>query len=196
MAEQHTQHTRFKRWASRLPPNTAHLVEGVESRIAPILKAAGFSEAVAYGKDRKGWVGANVLAFQIRNGTEWPTAEIFFSPDGRPWFRIELACLGDGLSDREGKTYSREQAVLHDAREYFHVVKDQGTVSSLFSQFGYHWWSLMPTRKLDAELALAERALTSALQLFLQGPAAIGRPAGGTPEGHVAKNLYLLRMPG
>jgi hypothetical protein len=193
MAEQHT---RFKRWATRLPAHAAYLAEQLESRIAPILEAQGFSEAVAYGKDRKGRVGSNVLPYQIRSGAEWPTAELFFSPDGKPWFRIELAWLGDGLSDREGKSFSREQAVLHDAREFFQVVKDQGTVSSLFSQFGYHWWTLMPMRKLDAELATAERALASALQTFLQGSAAIGRPAGGAPEGYVAKNLYLQRTPG
>ena len=190
------QHTRFKRWATRLPPSTTYLVEQVESRITRILKAKGFAEAAGYGKDRKGRVGANVLPFQIRSGADWPTAEIFFSPGGKPWLRIELAWLGDGVSDRDGNSFSRERAVLHDACEYFQVVKDQGTVSSLFSQFGYHWWSLMPTRKLDAELALAEQALTSALPTFLQAPAAIGPSAGGAPKGYVAKNLYVQRTPG
>jgi len=192
MAEQHA---RFKRWSSRLPAHTAYLVERVEQKIVPILRAYGFSAALSYGSNRKGQVGANVLPFQIRGGAKWPTAEIFFSPDGKPWFRIELAWLQDGQTDREGNAWSCEQAVLKDAREYFEVAKDEGTVSSLFSQFGYHWWSLMPQRKLDTEVAAAERALSSALQDFLQDSAAIVRPRDGAAEGYVAKNLLLQRLP-
>ena len=190
------QHTRFERWASRLPEHAAYLFGQVQLKVVPVLRASGFSEAFpSYGKAREGLLRISAVPFQIRGGAEWPTAEIFFSPDGKPWFRIELAWLRDGLTDRDGRTWPLEQCVLHDAREYFEVAKDRGTVSSLFSQFGYHWWALMPRRKLDTEVAMAVRALSSALPIFFQGPAGIGQAAICSTDGYVANNLVRRRLP-
>lgn len=161
----------------------------------PLLKSYGFAEALSYGAGREGDVGSNVLPFQVSSGSDWPTAEIFFSPDRKPWFRIELAWLQNAQIGREASAPLRGQTLIQDAREYFQVAKDQGTVSSLFSQFGYHWWSLMPLRKLNAEVALAEKALPSALQMFLSRPTTTQLFTGDVAGGYVSKNLLFLRLP-
>jgi hypothetical protein len=135
------------------------------------------------------------MAFQICVGAEWPTAEIYFSPDGKPWFRIELAWLRSGLADHEARVWPLEQCVLHDAPEYFVVAKDKGSVSSLFSQFGYHWWALMPRRKLDSEVAAAASALSKALPLFLQRDGVLGLGAIGIKGGYVTNNLIRSSLP-
>jgi hypothetical protein len=190
------QFKRFARWERRLSSRSKYLISRVKLDILPIIRDEGFVEAHDYAEGRQFQLGANILPFQVRRDDRWPTIEIFFSPGGEPWFRIELGTIEPSNWSVDGTRVPREASTLLNVPTYFEIVKDRGTTKSLFGQFGYHWFAIRPTHKIDAEVDYARRALVSGLASFWKLSGAPVSNLSSTAFQYVDKNLAVQRRPG
>lgn len=179
---------KFERWSSRLPATTFHLIQMVQHKLVPLILERGFISVENYGSGGGSQqVGANVLPFQKRSGDMWPTMEIAFCSTGRPWFSLRFGWVADGFLRYDGSRLTKQQATLTDAPVYFALAKDIGTVSSLYMQYGYNWWALLPHKKLVSELKKAKYALPAALDMLEEG---MPNETPAREEGYITKCIY------
>lgn len=187
-----SQRKKFERWSGKATEITRYLIQMVQRELVPPIIERGFVWVEDYGLEGKArQVGGSVIPFQIRSGDMWPTLEILFSSTGRPWFSVRFGWVQDGFLLYDGTCLTKQQATLTDAPLHYALAKDKGTVSSLFMQFGYHWWTPFPRKVLASEVAYAKRVLPAALDM-LAGPLPTSTNRG---EGYIAKNIYRVANP-
>lgn len=187
-----SQRKKFDRWSTTVPATTQCLIQLVRDEVVPQITQYGFDWIADYAEGKAGQVGANVIPLQIRAGDAWPTVEIFFSPKGRPWFRIQFGWVCDGFKRHDESVLTRQQATLTDAPIRYILAKDQGAVSSLFTQFGYNWWVPFPRKKLTSEVNYANRVLSCAIEMLREPMPPAPK---GASDGYISKNIYMSVNP-
>lgn len=187
-----SQRTKFEHWSKGLPENTRYLIDLVQERILPAFLDKGFFWVDDYAEGKASEVGANEIPLQVQSSDSWPTIQIFFAPNSRPWFRLDFGLITDACYRYDGKLLSKKKATLSYAPARFSLAKDQGSVSSLFTQFGYHWFSFFPKRKLSSEVESASKALGCVFEFFEKG---IADPWPNIKDGYVSKNIYKQFRP-
>jgi hypothetical protein len=157
---------RFIRWRNLLPENTNYLIDQVLLHIVPEFEKRGFIWYPDYAGGDAEEISASNIPLQNREGTDWPTVQIDFKKD-RPEFGFYFAVLPPTCQRWDGKTIPQEKGIVMYAPVWFSLCK--GKHKNLDCQFGYHWFSLFPKRRLDAEIDEAISLLPVIFDLFDKG---------------------------
>ena len=157
---------RFEKWRARIPANTRYLVDQVLSQMLPEFEARGFKWHSDYAGGDMNEVAATTLPLQIRDGNEWPTVQICFAARTRPWFHVVFSRLPLICKRGDGEQIPRDVAIVVYAPIYFYLNK--GNQSSYGGQFGYHYFSFFPQKRLDAEVSDALSRLPALFDILSQ----------------------------
>lgn len=117
---------RFERWRTKLPQNTAYLVDRVLGRMVPIFEDAGFGWYPDYAGGDSRQVGFNEIPLQQRGEGNWPTVHIRFDDRARPYFTVYFASLPltcKRLTGKGSDDIPRNSATVVDGPAYFSLRK-------------------------------------------------------------------------
>lgn len=182
-----TSKAKFERWSQGLSASSQYLIVLVEKRILPVFFDKGFVWVEDYAEGKSSEVGANEIPLQIQSGDLWPTVQISFSPQGKPWFVIRFGFIPDNCYRWNGELLTQKQTTLSYAPASFNLAKDQGSVSSLYMQFGYHWFSFFPKKTLLCEVEYAYNRLNFIFEFFKNG---VADPYPEIKGGYASKNIF------
>jgi len=158
---------RFERWRRLASKPTKYLIQQVLDCIVPRFEAEGFAWQLDYAGGDPNEIGANTIPLQIRSGSNWPTVEIHIPRLNHPHFSIDFGVLPSECRRLGRDPVPRDKAIVLYAPAYFMLCKGRGR--GLDGQFGYHWFSLQPRRKIDRDVALAASLLPEIFGLFRTG---------------------------
>ena len=183
---------RFERWYGKLPENSRFMVDLVREKVVPVFLARGFVWTDDYALGKSTEVGTNEIVLQLREGDGWPTVQIFFSPGGKPWFCIDFGLISDGAYRYDGRVVNKQEATINQASIRLSLAKTKGTVRSLFTQFGYHYFSFSPKKKTTAEVEYALSLLPVIFDLFENG---IPNEWKNIKNAYASQNVYKFFRP-
>jgi hypothetical protein len=142
------------------------LVDRIIDDIVRPFQARGFLWHGDYAGGDPREVAAYTIPLQQRVGDDWSTVELHLSKRARPWFSVYFAALPPTCR-KLGEPIPRERANVVYAPAYFMLCK--GETRGLDGQFGYHWFSLFPRSRIDAEVGKAVHLLPLVFDLFDRG---------------------------
>jgi len=181
---------RFERWRTKLPKNTAYLVEQVLRRIVPEFEAKGFVWYPDFAGGDTTQIGANDIPLQRRSDKEWPTVQIMFDKRFRPSFGVDFAALPPICKRWTKDGYieiPREKAIAVEGPACFALC--QGRKRNYDCQYGYRWFSLFPREHLDSEIEHLRTLLPELFDLFDQG---MPNDWFHRKPGRVTKHVFLV----
>lgn len=149
---------RFVRWQRTLPKHTRYLTELVAERLLPQFESRGF---IWHDKATAGYL------YLVKPGSScWPAVQMWFEKRARPMLLITVACLPEICRAWDGKKFvpvGREDAHIVDAHATFYLRNHRKLAPNYF---GYHSFSLIPSRKLRNEIATVESLLPHLFKAF------------------------------
>jgi hypothetical protein len=150
---------RFDRWRQKLPGNTRYLAELVAERILPAFEAQGF---VWHDKATAGFL------YLVRPEPEcWPAVQIRFHPQRSPMTLLDVGCLPESCRKWDGRAFvpvPREAAEIVDGPVLFYLRNRKFAPN----YFGYRFFSVMPKRRIERDIARLEERLPRLFELFDQ----------------------------
>lgn len=179
---------RFEKWRQRLPKKTAYVVDEVVTRIVPQFESRGFVWYADYAGGDPTQIGANEIPLQRREGALWPTVQISFDKHLRPSFHLSFAVLPNICKRWKNDAYvdiPREKALVFEGPAYFGLCKrPHGS-----TDFGYHWFSLLPRKYLSMEVEALLDLLPELFDIFDKG---IPEAWFKQKFGHVSDHVLLM----
>lgn len=161
---------RFEQWRSKLPGNTAFLVDLVLDEIVPMFEAQGLRRHPDYAHKRTDAVASYTIALQRREGSDWPTVQISFDKSQRPNCYVTFSVLPEvcrRITPKGEFDIPRIEANVVEGDAYFRLCK--GGRQTFDSNFGYVHFSLFPRRRIRAEIDQLKALLPMLFQLFDDG---------------------------
>jgi hypothetical protein len=164
---------RFERWRTKLPEHTHYLVDQVLARIVPEFEARGFKWYGDFAGGDPKEISYDEIPLQRREGERWSTVQIQFDKRARPFFHISFAVLPLICRKMFGtQEILREKAINVYAPAHFRLTTGKRLGDGFFGSggmFGYSYFALAPSRKIDAEIDKAVALLPVLFDLFDRG---------------------------
>lgn len=185
---------RFDRWARKLPPHAALLVQLVTDEIVPEFEAHGFQRFPDYAGNSAYAIGANNIALQRRSGERWPTVEIQFDKRCRPAFNVVFSWLPAvcrRIKPSGSADVPRIEANVVEGDAFF-MLNRPGS----YGGFGYRHFSIFPKRKIWAEIEALKAVLPGLFERLDAGMPAEWINRVGVVDPHAFANFGAVRLDG